>query len=114
MVGWDAYKVINIKYANQVVGVKNETLLDSLKAATAHKAKFADSVVHAAVIPVKTDRDSMIKAQIENIVDEPADTKPAPVNRPKAGKPATAKTDNKPTAVKPAANKTDKKTSIKN
>ncbi len=32
-VGWDAYKVINIKYANQVVGVKNENIKkDSLKA----------------------------------------------------------------------------------
>lgn len=29
-VGWDAYKVINIKYANQIVGVKN-TKADSLK-----------------------------------------------------------------------------------
>lgn len=35
-VGWDAYKTINIKYANQVVGVKNEKLKsDSLKAKTA-------------------------------------------------------------------------------
>lgn len=113
MVGWDAYKVINIKYANQVVGVKNETLLDSLKAATTHKAKFADSVVHAGVVPVKTDRDSIIKAEIGNVVDEPADAKSVLVGKPKAGKPAITKTDNKPTAVKPA-NKTDKKTSIKN
>ncbi len=31
-VGWDAYRVINVKYANQVVGVKNENLkADSLK-----------------------------------------------------------------------------------
>lgn len=30
-VGWDAYKLINIKYANQVIGVKN-TKADSLKA----------------------------------------------------------------------------------
>jgi len=31
-VGWDAYKTINIKYANQVVGVKNEnSKSDSLK-----------------------------------------------------------------------------------
>jgi cell division protein FtsQ len=35
-VGWDAYRVINVKYANQVVGVKNENLRsDSLKAKTA-------------------------------------------------------------------------------
>jgi cell division protein FtsQ len=32
--GWDTYKIINIKYANQVVGVKNEGLkADSAKAA---------------------------------------------------------------------------------
>jgi cell division protein FtsQ len=37
-VGWDAYKTINIKYANQVVGVKNEKLkTDSLKSKTAAK-----------------------------------------------------------------------------
>ncbi|MBK0380723.1 cell division protein FtsQ/DivIB [Mucilaginibacter segetis] len=30
-VGWDAYKLINIKYGNQVIGVKNQTLLDSLR-----------------------------------------------------------------------------------
>ncbi len=33
LVGWDAYKIINVKYANQVVGVKNENIKkDSLKA----------------------------------------------------------------------------------
>lgn len=33
LVGWDAYKVINIKYANQVVGIRNENKkADSLKA----------------------------------------------------------------------------------
>ncbi|HWZ16620.1 MAG TPA: hypothetical protein VNW95_15380 [Mucilaginibacter sp.] len=33
-VGWDAYRVINLKYANQVVGIKNENLRsDSLKKA---------------------------------------------------------------------------------
>ncbi|WP_428328780.1 cell division protein FtsQ/DivIB [Mucilaginibacter sp.] len=36
-VGWDAYKVINVKYANQVIGVRNTTLKDSLKAKTAVK-----------------------------------------------------------------------------
>jgi cell division protein FtsQ len=34
-VGWDAYKMINIKYANQVIGVRNDNLKkDSLKAKT--------------------------------------------------------------------------------
>ncbi|MES2110860.1 MAG: cell division protein FtsQ [Bacteroidota bacterium] len=33
LVGWDAYKVINVKYANQVVGVRSTTIkADSLKA----------------------------------------------------------------------------------
>ena len=37
-VGWDAYKVINVKYANQVVGIRNDALLpDSLKKKTALK-----------------------------------------------------------------------------
>jgi len=31
-VGWGAYKVINIKYANQVIGVRNENIKDSVKA----------------------------------------------------------------------------------
>jgi len=36
-VGWDTYKIINIKYANQVVGVRNDKLkqADSLKSKTA-------------------------------------------------------------------------------
>ncbi|WP_295670484.1 cell division protein FtsQ [uncultured Mucilaginibacter sp.] len=33
LVGWDTYKVINIKYANQVIGVRSENIkADSLKA----------------------------------------------------------------------------------
>jgi cell division protein FtsQ len=35
LVGWDAYKTINVKYANQVIGIKNDNLKrDSTKAAT--------------------------------------------------------------------------------
>jgi cell division protein FtsQ len=35
-VGWDAYKIINIKYANQVIGVRNENIgKDSVKIKTA-------------------------------------------------------------------------------
>nr|WP_067060580.1 cell division protein FtsQ [Mucilaginibacter sp. L294] len=46
LVGWDAYKLINIKYMNQVVGVRNETLLDSIK----HRKQFmADSVKRAEI-----------------------------------------------------------------
>jgi len=41
-VGWGAYKIINIKYANQVIGVKNQmTKQDSIAAVTAKK----DSVI---------------------------------------------------------------------
>jgi len=41
-VGWDAYKVINVKYANQVVGVRNENIkTDSLKA----KSVAGDSTI---------------------------------------------------------------------
>jgi cell division protein FtsQ len=41
-VGWGAYKIINIKYANQVIGVKNQmTKQDSVAAITAKK----DSVI---------------------------------------------------------------------
>jgi cell division protein FtsQ len=42
-VGWDRYKIINIKYANQVVGVKNDNFKrDSLKAvAKADSLKMA-------------------------------------------------------------------------
>jgi cell division protein FtsQ len=43
MVGWDAYKTINIKYTNQVIGLKTK-LLDSLNAIKAQsrftKARF--------------------------------------------------------------------------
>jgi len=46
LVGWDAYKLINIKYMNQVVGVRNETLLDSIK----HRKQFmADSIKRAEI-----------------------------------------------------------------
>jgi cell division protein FtsQ len=40
-VGWDRYKIINVKFANQVVGVKSDNFKkDSLKAVTAK----ADSI----------------------------------------------------------------------
>jgi cell division protein FtsQ len=46
LVGWDAYKLINIKYINQVVGVRNETLLDSIKR---RKVFMADSLKRAEI-----------------------------------------------------------------
>jgi cell division protein FtsQ len=48
-VGWNAYKVINVKYANQVIGIRNENLkTDSLKAkaaADSAKAKKDTSLI---------------------------------------------------------------------
>lgn len=38
-VGWNAYKVINIKYANQVIGVKSDSLLKAEAAAALIKPK---------------------------------------------------------------------------
>lgn len=55
LVGWDAYKLINIKYINQVIGVKNETLLDSLKR---RRAFMADSIKKAEI-----KRDTSVKIQ---------------------------------------------------
>jgi cell division protein FtsQ len=52
LVGWDAYKLINIKYYNQVVGVRNETLIDSLKR---RKEFMADSVKKATINEMKLD-----------------------------------------------------------
>jgi cell division protein FtsQ len=52
MVGWDAYKLINIKYSNQVIGVRNETLMDSLKR---RKEFLADSTKKATIIAFKAD-----------------------------------------------------------
>jgi len=45
-VGWDTYKEINIKYANQVIGVRNEMKKDSLKGKTTAKdtAKKKDTI----------------------------------------------------------------------
>jgi len=45
MVGWDAYRLINVKYANQVVGVRNETYLDSLKRLEKSKADSLDKLL---------------------------------------------------------------------
>ncbi|MGZ3753884.1 MAG: cell division protein FtsQ/DivIB [Mucilaginibacter sp.] len=40
-VGWDAYKLINIKYANQVIGVKNDNMKkDSVKNAASDSTKL--------------------------------------------------------------------------
>jgi cell division protein FtsQ len=98
LVGWDAYKLINIKYSNQVIGVKNETLQDSLKTAAARKAKTADSL-QVSMAAIKEKRDSVITSVISDEVDKPEESKPVTIVKPKVEKPTT--------------NKTDKKTSIK-
>jgi len=141
MVGWDAYKLINIKYSNQVIGVKNETLQDSLNALAARKAKSADSASRVNAASARVNRDSVVSSVISDEVektDEPrpevvkaatpkpvtkpkenkpaakkTENKPATVSKPKADKPAAAKPDNKPAAAKTTATKTEKKTSIK-
>jgi cell division protein FtsQ len=56
LVGWDAYKLINIKYINQVVGVRNETLLDSIKR---HKQFMADSLKRAEIKQDTAQSDAM-------------------------------------------------------
>ncbi|MBD1364026.1 cell division protein FtsQ [Mucilaginibacter sp. ZT4R22] len=95
MVGWDAYKVINIKYNNQVIGVKNQSLVDSLNAAK-EKAKRAseDSARAVRINVVKSE--PVVAEPIVNEVDNPADEKPAE-NKP---------VENKPLAIKPAEHKT--------
>jgi cell division protein FtsQ len=104
LVGWDAYKLINIKYSNQVIGVKSEALQDSLKALAAHKA----DTVQVSTAAIKEKRDSVITSVISDEVDKPAQSKPPTESKPKVEKPITNKSGNKP-----AATKTDKKTSIK-
>ena len=60
-VGWDAYSMINIKYTNQVIGVKNETLLDSLK-------REKDKLHIDSLKIMASKRDSLIKAGINTVI----------------------------------------------
>jgi len=51
-VGWDAYKMINIKYANQVIGVKN-TKKDSVRTAASDSTKMkidTSAIKHTSLI----------------------------------------------------------------
>jgi len=50
LVGWDAYRVINIKYPNQVIGVRNENMK---KDTTAIKKDSTKTVATAAVDTIK-------------------------------------------------------------
>jgi cell division protein FtsQ len=48
-VGWDTYKIINIKYANQVIGVRNEIIKDSVTA----KTPVLDTLKVKKITPIK-------------------------------------------------------------
>jgi cell division protein FtsQ len=94
MVGWDAYKVINIKYNNQVIGVKNQSLVDSLNAVK-EKAKRASEDSARAVRMNVVKSEPVVAEPVVNQVDNPADEKSD------EEKPA----ENKPVAIKPAEHK---------
>lgn len=117
LVGWDAYKVINIKYGNQVIGVKNQSLVDSLAAVKAQAKKAAaDSALAAGTTRVR--RDSTAAPAITDDAERPIDEHPVVVKptvaKPQAAKPQAVKlliakpVTAKPTVravVKPAAHK---------
>jgi cell division protein FtsQ len=117
LVGWDAYKVINIKYGNQVIGVKNQSLVDSLAAVKAQAKKAAaDSALAAGTTRVR--RDSTAAPAITDDAERPIDEHPVVVKRtvakPQATKPQAVKSliakpvtakPTVPAVVKPAAHK---------
>ncbi|TFF40912.1 cell division protein FtsQ [Mucilaginibacter psychrotolerans] len=117
LVGWDAYKVINIKYSNQVIGVKNQSLVDSLAAEKAKAKKAAaDSALAAGTTRVR--RDSTAAPGLSDDAERPVDERPVVikptvvkprVTKPQVAKPAVAKpVTAKPTTrvvVKPASHK---------
>jgi cell division protein FtsQ len=110
MVGWDAYKMINVKYVNQVIGVKNQTVQDSINAAKGIKAtKVADSA-HASPV-VKDARDSMIISAIEDDNDGPEVTTPEvePVAKPVVKKAEPKEPEPKKVTVKPVIKSAVKK-----
>lgn len=104
-VGWDAYKVINIKYANQVVGVKNMTYMDSLAAVAKAKARSADSATLAKALN-QPKQDSavtdIVAAEVKKVVKQQAQPQ-----KKEAGKPA------KVTASAAKAGDDKTKTSVK-
>jgi cell division protein FtsQ len=99
MVGWDAYKVINIKYNNQVIGVKNQSLVDSLNAVK-EKAKRASEDSARAVRMNVVKSEPVVAEPVVNQVDNFTDEKPDE-NKPAENKPV----ENKPVAIKPAEHK---------
>jgi cell division protein FtsQ len=105
MVGWDAYRIINIKYANQVIGVKNQTLVDSLKAAELKaKAVAADSALALAAARNKSDAlaAARLKAEMRDAAATDDDTVPV-TDQPEPVTTAAKPTEVKAKASKPAA-----------
>lgn len=101
-VGWNVYKTINLKYTNQIVCEKYDSL-------AVKKAKPV--ITDSAVIATRQATDSVIRNTIQDEIKKAvaADqaTKPA-TPKPVAPKPATTTSANKPTATakeKPAAEK---------
>lgn len=140
MVGWDAYKIINIKYSNQVIGVKNQTLVDSLNAAKEiAKKAAAESARAAAVNKTRASRDTVtiplpmddterptgdkgpVIPEVPNALAKPVTHKPintAPVKKPvhtplpKAGARSSA-AKAKPKVVTPKKKEQKKNTAIR-
>jgi len=44
-VGWNAYKIINIKYANQIVGIKSDSLINVEALKPKHTAKDTNHII---------------------------------------------------------------------
>jgi cell division protein FtsQ len=108
MVGWDAYKVINIKYNNQVIGVKNQTLVDSLNAIKEHQKRVTEDSLRAAKVNVEKSQPLNLGPVLNDDADITTGEKPEkPVeNKPVTIKPAEHKTvEPKPAPAKPVEHK---------
>ncbi|WP_205771919.1 cell division protein FtsQ [Mucilaginibacter terrenus] len=118
LVGWDAYKQINIKYTNQVIGVKNQTLLDSLAMAKKEAARkaTADSIRNV-MAGSAASTDSVTVAPVSSNVAKPEVKKQAAESKPVVRKVSATTTSNskpvakvtKPAVVKAAAKKQPEK-----
>lgn len=114
LVGWDAYNTINIKYANQVIGVKNQTLVDSLAAQAKDKLraeqKTKDSLRVVNIALQRSEGPAISAEPVTNAAGATkaavAKTKPAAVE-PKVTteKPATKKALVKPSTTTTTAEK---------
>ncbi|OOQ58032.1 cell division protein FtsQ/DivIB [Mucilaginibacter pedocola] len=121
MVGWDAYKVINAKYNNQVIGVKNQTLVDSLNALKAQRKRAEEDSLRAArmnvVKPMPDNDGPVLRDTPEPVKEKPAEADEAK-SEPVAAKPVEHKVEHKKATPKPAEHKvvsapaTKKKTAV--